>query len=422
MWTEHFVNTIPRTMPVRTYVYRLHPTRAQHAQLQTILRDQRHLYNAALQERREAWSKSGISVKLNDQTKSLTEIRHFDDAYGGVPYNISKWTLKRLDDAFKGFFRRLKSRGKAGFPRFRTVSRWNSFGLHQIAGVRLRDLRLAFSGGITGGLKIRKHRPLPKGSVIRSAVFTREAGIWRVALSCQVPEYAANDDGNVLGIDVGVNYLATDSSGRHYENLRPQAAMSRRVRIAQRAVARGRKGSKRRRKTVAKLQRLKRTERNSRTTHFHDVANAIVRSASTIVVEDLKLKNMTRSARGTLATPGKNVRQKAGLNRVLQDAASGRLISMIAYKAESAGGRVIKVDPKNTSRTCSACGIVDAAQLSRSRYLCGCGLDLQRGYNAAINIKLRGIQTLHEVARGLEDANVAGCRKRRPVNADPLAA
>ena len=408
-------------MPVRTFVFRLQPTRAQHAQLQTILRDQRNLYNAALQERREAWSKTGISVKLNDQTKSLTEIRNFDDTYGGVPYNLSKWTLKRLDDAFKGFFRRLKSTGKAGFPRFRVASRWTSFGLHQIDGLRLKKGRLLFSGGVKGGLRIRQHRSIPDDAIVKSAVFTLETGIWRVALPCKVQEAAANDNGSVLGIDIGVNHLATDSDGRHYENLRPQAAMSRKVRIAQRAIARGRKGSKRRQKTITRLQRLKRTERNRRTMHLHTVANAIVRSGSTIVVEDLKLKNMTRSSKGTLAKPGKNVRQKAGLNRVLQDAAPGRLISMIAYKAESAGGRMIKIDPRNTSRTCSSCGIVDVTQLSRSRYRCGCGLDLQRDHNAAINIRMRGVETLHEAARGLEDVNVADCRKRRPVNAEPLA-
>ena len=86
----------------------------------------------------------------------------------------------------------------------------------------------------------------------------------------------------------------------------------------------------------------------------------------------MKLMNMTKSARGSIAEPGTNVRQKAGLNRVLADAAPGRLISMISYKAESAGGTMIKVDPKNTSRTCSSCGIIDAAQLSKSRYRCRC--------------------------------------------------
>ena len=409
-------------MPVRTFVFRLMPTRSQHASLQHFLDSQRHLYNAALQERRDAWSKSKISISLNDQTKSLTKIRKFDDTYGEAPYNLSKWTLKRLDDAFKAFFRRAKRSGKAGFPRFRGGGRWKSFGFHQKDGLRLKGNRLLFSRGLNGGIRIKMHRALPKQAIIKSAVFTLENGIWRVALACQVPATATNDNDSIIGIDVGANFLATDSEGRHYANVKPFDKRQKQLRRAARGLARSRRGSKRRRKAIAKLQRVERSIRNHRRTHLHNVANAIVHSGSTIVVEDLKLKNMTRSAKGTLAEPGKNVRQKAGLNRVLADAAPGRLIAMISYKAESAGGKMIKVDPKNTSRTCSACGVVDAAQLSRTRYRCRCGLDMQRDYNAAINIRERGIIVLHEAARGLGDANVTSCGERCPVNAEPLAA
>ena len=266
------------------------------------------------------------------------------------------------------------------------------------------------------------HRALPKQAIIKSAVFTLENGIWRVALACQVPATATNDNDSIIGIDVGANFLATDSEGRHYANVKPFDKRQKQLRRAARGLARSRRGSKRRRKAIAKLQRVERSIRNHRRTHLHNVANAIVHSGSTIVVEDLKLKNMTRSAKGTLAEPGKNVRQKAGLNRVLADAAPGRLILMISYKAESAGGKMIKVDPRNTSRTCSSCSVTDAAQLSRSRYRCGCGLDLQRDHNAAINIRERGILALHEAARGLGGANVTGCGERRPGKADPLAA
>ena len=409
-------------MPVRTFVFHLKPTRAQHAGLQTILKNQRHLYNAALQERRDAWSKGKISISMNDQTKSLTEIRKFDENYSDVPYALSKWTLKRLEDAFRAFFRRAKKTGKAGFPRFRGAGRWQSFGFHQKDGLRLKGAKLLFSGGISGGLRVKMHRPLPGNAVIKSAIFTLESGRWRVALACEVPALAANDSDTVIGIDVGVNYLATDSEGRHYTNVRPLDKRQKELRRAARGLSRSLRGSKRRKKTIARFRRIQRSIRNHRITHLHDVANAIVRSGSIIVVEDLKLKNITRSAKGTLVEPGKNVRQKAGLNRVLADAAPSRLISMIAYKAESAGGKMIKVDPRNTSRTCSACGVVDAAHLSISRYRCRCGLDLQRDHNAAINIRERGITALHEAARGLGDANVTGCGERRPVNAEPLAA
>ena len=409
-------------MPVRTFVFRLLPTRAQHASLQQFLDSQRHLYNAALQERRDAWTKDNVSISLNDQTKSLTEIRKFDEYYGGVPYNLSKWTLKRLDDAFKAFFRRAKKSGKAGFPRFRSANRWQSFGFHQKDGLRLKGNRLLFSGGMVGALKVKMHRSIAGNIKIKSAVFTLENGIWRVALACEVLAGVANDNHSIIGIDVGVNHLATDSEGRHYANVRPLDKRQKELRRAARALSRSLRGSRRRKKAIAKLQRIQRIIRNHRKTHLHDVANAIVRSGSTIVVEDLKLKNMTRSAKGTVAEPGKNVRQKAGLNRVLQDAAPGRLIAMIAYKAESAGGKVVKIDPRNTSRTCSACSVIDASQLSRTRYRCRCGLNLQRDHNAAINIRERGITALHEAARGLGDINVTGCGERCPVNAEPLAA
>jgi len=409
-------------MAFRTFVYCLRPTRAQHAQLQTILRDQRRLYNAALQERREAWSKSSVSISFNDQTRSLTEIRKFDESYGGVPYNLSKWTLKRIDDGMKAFFRRVRKGQNPGFPRFRSASRWSSFGFHQKDGLRLKGDRLLFSGGVTGGLKMKQHRPLPENVVVKSAVFSHEDGIWRVALSCEMQSAVANDNGDIIGIDVGASFLGTDSNGQHYENIQPAGKQSKRVRRAQREVARSRKGSKSRKKKIANLRRVQRKIRNQRTTHLHDVANAIVRSGSTIVVEDLKLKSMTRSARGTLAEPGRNVRQKAGLNRELQDAAPGRLISMIAYKAESAGGRMIKVDPRNTSATCSKCGVVDALQAGRVFYRCGCGHVQHRDHNAAINIRMRGVEALHEAARGLVEPNVGGCAERALRKAEPLAA
>ncbi len=146
-----------------TLKYKLRPSRAQHARLAELLDQERKLYNAALEERISAWRR-GVSISQNDQTKSLTEIRRCDPKYGEVPYNLSKWTLYRLDDAMKGFFRRAKvGKGKAGFPRFRPASRWNSFGFSQIGGLRLKDGALLFKS-LSGRLRLRQHRPLPTGA------------------------------------------------------------------------------------------------------------------------------------------------------------------------------------------------------------------------------------------------------------------
>lgn len=407
-------------MQVLTYVYRLKPTRAQHGALRRILDDQRHLYNAALQERIDAW-RCGVSIGMNDQTKSLTTIRGFDETYGSVPYNLSKWTLKRLDDAMKGFFRRAKAKGgKAGFPRFRPGSRWDSFGFHQIAGLRVCDGRLLFSGGIIGGLRFRMHRPLPEGAVIKSAVFTRRDSIWQVALALSVP-LAANDEAQPVGVDVGIEHLATSSNGVHHANRRPSDRRARALRRAQRALARCRRGSKRRHKVAARLRREQRRLRNDRSTHLHEVANAIVQEGPLVFVEDLKLTNMTRSARGTREEPGTNVRAKSGLNRALLDAAPGRLISFLRYKAARAGGMVTGVDPRGTSQLCSSCGATVAKPLLMRRHRCACGADLQRDHNAALNILQRGLAA-HGAARRPGEPNVADRGVRVPGTADPLAA
>ncbi|MBS7671709.1 RNA-guided endonuclease InsQ/TnpB family protein, partial [Croceicoccus gelatinilyticus] len=272
----------------------------------------------------------------------------------------------------------------------------------------------------TGGLRLRMHRPLPEGAAIKSAVFTRREGIWQVALSVGVP-LAANDDAQPVGIDVGIEHLATSSNGVHHANRRPGDRRARAVRRAQRALARCRRGSKRRRKVAAKLRREQRRLRNDRSTHLHGVANAIVREGSLVFVEKLKLKNMTRSARGTREEPGTNVRAKSGLNRALLDAAPGRLITFLRYKAERAGGMVMEVDPKGTSQLCSSCGATVAKPLSVRRHRCACGADLQRDHNAAINILQRGLAA-HGAARRPGEPNVADCGVRVPGTAEPLAA
>lgn len=116
---------------------------------------------------------------------------------------------------------------------------------------------------------------------------------------------------------------------------------------------------------------------------------------STIVVEDLKLRNMTRSARGSAAEPGTNVAAKAGLNRSVLDAGMGRLIQMLTYKAERSGGRLIKVNPRGTSQHCSGCGARVAKPLHVRTHACdACGLVLDRDVNAARNILARGLASL----------------------------
>lgn len=381
-----------------TFQYKILPTRAQHAALEGILEGQRLLCNGALQERRDAWRLSKTRISFFDQSKSLTEIRA-DPAlgYGSLPANLSRWTLKKVHLSMEAFFDRFKSkRSNAGYPRFKSKSRWSSFGFAEWAGVRLvagpnpKIARLLFKG-MPAALRISMHRPIPAGAKLCSCVFTKDGSRWTISIQVGVPDFVGphTHAGRQVGGDSGILNLMTLSDGAIVPNPRVTKEFAAEQRRRQRALSRCKRGSKRRRKQVALLSAQQRRAKNKRRTHLHQQSARLTRDYGLIVVEDLRLKNMTASARGTLAAPGSNVRQKTGLNRGLLDAGIGIFISQLTYKAESAGGRLIKVNPRGTSIDCSDCGEPVRKTLATRTHRCVCGLVLDRDINAARNILLR---------------------------------
>src|SRR5215831_12029152 len=377
-----------------TYQYRLMPTRAQHRSLERTLEMQRLLYNAALSERRGAWRLKEICITNFDQTKSLTAVRKDDpEGYGGLPVALSRWTLKRLDLACAAFFDRLKAKnGRAGFPRFRGMNGWRSFGFSEFCGIRLIGSKLRFKG-MPGRLKLHFHRPLPADAPIRSCVFTKDDKGWSV--SFQVEMAAANalvNERPPVGIDVGVEHLATLSIGEHIANPRFGAATAPAIRRAARKLSRARHKSKRREKTKRQLLRQRRKLAKYRKTYLHQVNASLTRRFGAIAVEDLSVANMTRSAKGTVDRPGTKVKQQSGLNRELLDVSPATLIAVIAYKAERAGGRFVKVDARGTSQTCAECGTLVQKDLSIRIHSCPqCKTEVHRDINAARNILKRAV-------------------------------
>src|SRR5688572_19714078 len=150
-----------------TYRYRLIPTKRQHLVLEAILEDQRQLYNGALEGRIDAFRKVRLTRTYLDQAKALTEWRQTDPQAAWLPVALQRWTLKRLDEAYRSFFRRLKAGSKPGYPRFRGEGRFDTFGFRQFCGIRLRGNRVSFKG-MPGSIRLHLHRPLPNESPVRS--------------------------------------------------------------------------------------------------------------------------------------------------------------------------------------------------------------------------------------------------------------
>jgi len=177
---------------------------------------------------------------------------------------------------------------------------------------------------------------------------------------------------------------------------------------AQQERARHRRGSSRHRRSSAEITRLKATEANRRKDSLHKLSRRLVDENDLIVHEDLKIKNMTRSAKGTVEDPGMRVAPKSGLNDAIMDAGWARLISMLTYKAEDAGRQVIAVNPRHTSQRCSACGHLAAENRRKQKFACvSCGFPDHADVNAARNILRAGL------AQGGSEAHLASAE---PVN------
>ena len=187
---------------IATYQYRLLPTRRQHRALEQILESRRQLYNAALEERIDAYRKAKLSLTYLDQSKAPTEWRKSDPEASMLAVSLQRATLKRLDEAYKGFFRRARNGGKAGFPRFRGKGWFDSFGFRQFSGVSLKGARLRFKG-MPGSLRLHMHRELPADVSIRNCIVKRNTKGWSVFFAVAIRHHDCPHCG--LSIDRDLN-------------------------------------------------------------------------------------------------------------------------------------------------------------------------------------------------------------------------
>jgi putative transposase len=378
---------------ILTYCYRLLPAKRQHRALEAMLEGQRQLYNAALEERIGAYRNAGVTRTYIDQCKALTQWRQSDPEAASVPLCLQRWTLKQLDEAYRGFFRRLRTGGKPGFPRFRGKARFDSFGFREFRGIRLDNGRLRFQG-MAGGLRVHLHRPLPEGASIRSCVFRRDVKGWKVGFALDIRAACPRPDTRAVGVDLGISTFAALSDGGFIPSLKAARRAERELRKANRALARTARGSRGRRRARRAVACCHAKTARTRLDHLHQASTRLVRDYDLIVVEKLNVKGLARSA----------------LAKDVHDASWAKFISMLRYKAEYAGARLLEVDPYDTSQDCSGCGTKVPKTLNDRLHECArCALIIDRDLNAARNILNRA-----GVGPGLR--NVAGCGMRAGEN------
>jgi putative transposase len=358
----------------KTLQYKLAPTAQQERALAFVVRRCRELYNAGLQERRDAWHKCGVNVTAAGQSAQLPAIKAVRPEYRDVHSQVLQDVLTCLDRAFQAFFRRVKAGETPGYPRFHSANRYHSFTYKQFGnGAALDNGFLVLSK--IGRIAVRWSRPLE--GTPKTVTLSHEADGWYACFSCEgVPIQPLPATGQETGIDLGVESFATLADGSQIANPRIFRVAERRLKRAQRRVSRRTLGSHRRRKAVQLLARAHQRVRRQRRDFHHKAALTLVRAYDTIYHEDLQTATMLKNHR---------------LAKSISDAGWSGFLSILAFKAVCAGKRVVAVPPAYTSQTCSGCGVLVHKGLSVRWHRCpDCGTSLQRDHNAAKNIERLG--------------------------------
>jgi putative transposase len=373
---------------------RLYPTCDQTRTLFEMLKTTRDLYNALLQQRRDSWTTRKQSFPGKRQYAELTELRAEEPRFAKVYRECEDAVLHRLDLAMQAFFRRVKmGEEDAGYPRFKSARRWNQLEFqHGDRATKLdaRQQRVRLPG--VGDVKLRKGREVP--AEYGRVFIVHKNGRWYAVFEAHREAVPAAMTGMSVGIDRGVRVLAALSDGTKIENIRPgskrKAVVEKHAQSLDAVTVKDAIGhptnhrDQARIAAVRRLARAKEREANARRDWLHKVSRKVVDAFDTIALEDLKLVNMTKSAKGTAEKPGKNVAQKSGLNRSILDAGFGILATLIREKAANAARTVVNVDPRYTSQTCADCGHVAKASRDGARFLCvGCGHADDADVNAA---------------------------------------
>jgi putative transposase len=391
----------------RAYKLRAYPTRPQEGRTVRLLADHCDLYNAALQERREAWRMRKVSVSYRDQSAQLREIRAADPhGQGRHSFTAQQQTLRRLNAVFAAYFQRVRDAEQAmqrarekgekpnerrvGYPRFKPRQRFDQVLFVAGDGAKWEaadDGRWAHASfQAVGRVKVHQHRPVV--GHVKTLQLKREHRRWYVIVVTDAEVEPLPPTGRAVGIDVGVARFLTTSDGEVIGNPRFLDAAQAGIVDLQRRKERARPGSGNHKRLRRQLAREWRKVRNRRRDFHHKTARALVDTCDVLALEALRVDRMTASASGTVERPGTNVAAKRGLNRSILDASWAQFTSILTAKAESAGRRVVRVDPSYTSVTCHICGAC-CGRPRQDAVVCPAHGELDADLNGARNIATR---------------------------------
>lgn len=391
---------------MQAFKFRLVPTLDQEILLSRHAGCVRFVWNKALDLQKRRLD-AGIPLLFYGDLAKLLTLWRSSEEYGFLamgPVHPQQQALKNLDRAL---WEALDRKNPKRFPRFKRKGEGDSLRYPDPLQVKLdlatrdpegRNLLPRIFLPKVGWVKVRVSRQIE--GALRNATVTRKAGRWAVSLQTEAdvrePQVRTRPE---VGVDLGVASFATTSDGVRIhpspELVMAMKSAEKKLVWEQRKLSRKyRKGPKSRNYQKQKIQVARAHERvsNMRLDFLHKASTSVGETQAVVYVEDLKIRNMTRSARGTRENPGRNIRQKAGLNRSILSQGGGTFLSLLEYKLVKRGGRLVRVDPRNTSRTCFACNhVAEENRPDQATFRCvRCGYEDHADVNAANNILRAG--------------------------------
>mgnify|MGYP001390932454 FL=1 len=374
---------------LQAYRFELKPNGEQQRLMRRFAGSCRHVYNKALalqQERHEAGEKKLGYAAL---CKSLTEWKAQPETLwlNETPSQALQQSLKNLERAYKNFFEK-----RADFPRFKKKGHSDSFRYPQ--GIKLDQGNSRVFLPKLGWLRYRNSRDVL--GEVKNATVSQSGGKWFISIQTEREVDQPLPNGEAVGIDMGIARFATLSDGSHIEPLNSFKKHQQRLARYQRAMSRKVKFSNNWKKAKAQVQRVHTRIANARKDFLHKASCQISQNHAMIAIEDLQVRNMSKSAKGNSEQHGKMVKQKSGLNRSILDQGWSEFRRQLEYKSAWNGGFVIAVPPQYTSQTCPCCGHVSKDnRQTQARFECiECGFEENADLVGAINILARGHRVL----------------------------
>ncbi|MBN3773930.1 RNA-guided endonuclease TnpB family protein [Burkholderia sp. Se-20378] len=396
---------------LQAFKFELMPNGEQQRDMRRFAGSCRFVYNKALALQKKNYEAGGKFIGYVAMAKHLTEWRNGGETpwLKDAPVHPLQHALKDMERAYKNFFAK-----RAAFPKFKKRGQRDSFRYPDPKQFKLDQPNGRIFLPKLGWMRLRLSRPVP--GELRNVTVSFNAGKWWVSIQSEREvEQPVPHATSVIGIDVGIARFATMSDGTFLAPLNSFRKHEARLRRCQRAMSRKVKFSNNWIKARARVQRIHARIGNARRDYLHKATTTISKNHAMVCIEDLQVRNMSRSAAGSTDAPGKNVQAKSGLNKAILDQGWFEFRRQLEYKLAWNGGWLVAVPPANTSRTCPACGYVSADnRTTQEKFACiECSYEENADVVGALNILARG----HRVAACGEPVQSDRSMKQEPAEA-----